>query len=149
MQSRNPRSITFPVVGVAQSKGSMRAFLPKGSQRPIVTSTNRSLRSWETLVRGAASEAVTRLGWPLPSTDTPLTAYVSVALPRPKSLGKRQAAHTKRPDLDKLVRGVLDALTGIIYLDDSQIVSVQATKQYAHGDEPPCCWIRVTEHHGL
>ena len=30
--------------------------------------------------------------------------------------------HTTKPDLDKLTRAVLDSLTGIVYLDDSQVV---------------------------
>ena len=35
-----------------------------------------------------------------------------------------------RPDLDKLCRAVLDALTGIAYKDDQQVVSLFATKSY-------------------
>lgn len=32
------------------------------------------------------------------------------------------------PDLDKLVRAVLDALTGIAYLDDKQVVAINARR---------------------
>ena len=35
------------------------------------------------------------------------------------------------PDLDKLIRAVLDALTGIVYDDDSQVVSLTASKTFA------------------
>jgi Holliday junction resolvase RusA-like endonuclease len=38
--------------------------------------------------------------------------------------------YPKRPDLDKLVRGVMDALTGVCYLDDSQVVTIQAEKVF-------------------
>lgn len=38
------------------------------------------------------------------------------------------------PDLDKLVRAVLDALKGIAYRDDRQVVGLRATKSY--GDKP-------------
>lgn len=31
--------------------------------------------------------------------------------------------HAKKPDLDKLIRGTKDALSGIVYADDSQVVS--------------------------
>jgi Holliday junction resolvase RusA-like endonuclease len=34
------------------------------------------------------------------------------------------------PDLDKLVRGVLDALTAIAYVDDGQVVEIYAKKSY-------------------
>jgi len=34
------------------------------------------------------------------------------------------------PDLDKLVRAVLDALTGIVYRDDAQVVELEVVKRY-------------------
>jgi len=37
----------------------------------------------------------------------------------------------KRPDLDKLVRAVFDALTNVVFKDDSQVVSVFASKRLA------------------
>lgn len=39
--------------------------------------------------------------------------------------------HSKKPDLDKLVRAVQDALTGIIYKDDGQVCRLTANKNYA------------------
>jgi len=35
------------------------------------------------------------------------------------------------PDIDKLLRAVSDALTGVGYMDDAQIVEVYASKIYA------------------
>jgi Holliday junction resolvase RusA-like endonuclease len=43
-------------------------------------------------------------------------------------------AHTSRPDLDNLIKTVLDALNGIAYTDDKQIVRLGATKAY--GTDP-------------
>ena len=37
-----------------------------------------------------------------------------------------------RPDVDKLVRAVLDALTGVAFVDDSQVVAVNALKEYGN-----------------
>lgn len=42
---------------------------------------------------------------------------------------KRSKKITLRPDLDKLVRSVLDALTGIVYKDDSQVSELTASKR--------------------
>ncbi len=51
-------------------------------------------------------------------------------LPRPKTLPKKVIEHTKKPDLDNLCKAVKDALKGICYHDDSQIVELIATKSY-------------------
>jgi crossover junction endodeoxyribonuclease RusA len=66
---------------------------------------------------------------------------IAFRLPRPKShTGARGLAPrfigaqpTTYPDLDKLVRGVLDALTGRVWIDDSQVVQITARKLYADG----------------
>ena len=38
-------------------------------------------------------------------------------------------------DLDKLVRAVLDSLTGILYYDDSSVIDITAKKRYASRDQ--------------
>jgi len=52
-------------------------------------------------------------------------------LPRPASLPKKVLHHMKKPDLDKLIRACLDSMTGIMFKDDSQVTSIQASKEYA------------------
>jgi Holliday junction resolvase RusA-like endonuclease len=41
-----------------------------------------------------------------------------------------------RPDADKLLRAVLDALTGRVWADDAQVVVATARKRYARFMEP-------------
>ena len=55
----------------------------------------------------------------------------------------RDKLHTSVPDLDKLIRSVLDALTGVLYNDDKQVVSVHAGKEYDSRDRVD---ITVTHH---
>jgi Holliday junction resolvase RusA-like endonuclease len=43
----------------------------------------------------------------------------------------KRHGYPKAPDLDKLVRGVLDALTGTCYVDDSQVTTLTASKIWA------------------
>ena len=45
--------------------------------------------------------------------------------------------HTKKPDADNLIKGVWDALDGIVWRDDTQICVVIAEKWIAAGDEQP------------
>jgi Holliday junction resolvase RusA-like endonuclease len=49
---------------------------------------------------------------------------------RPKTLPKKVVHHVKTPDLDNLVKGIWDALKGITYADDSQVVKLIASKEY-------------------
>ena len=46
----------------------------------------------------------------------------------PKTV-KREAPWVK-PDLDKLIRAVLDGLTGVAYEDDCQVIQIIASKHY-------------------
>ena len=39
-------------------------------------------------------------------------------------------SYTKKPDLDNLVKSVLDGLNGIAYVDDNQIIDIEARKEY-------------------
>ena len=128
-------AIKLVVYGVPAAKGSARAFLPKGWKRPIVTSTNRSAKSWEGLIAEAASRALNGHGQLLLGA---IRVDVEFYLPRPKSLPKtRDVAMTKKPDADKLLRCVLDALAGVLFRDDSQVTKITTGKQYANlGDSP-------------
>lgn len=125
--------IRFTVYGVPQPKGSARAFVPKGWTRPVVTSANKTLKGWERQIAAAANAVAT--GQLL---QGPLAVQVEFVLPRPASLPKRVKDHTKRPDLDKLVRGACDALTHVLWQDDAQIVVLGATKRYCRDAETPC-----------
>lgn len=72
----------------------------------------------------------------------PQTVRITFAMPRPKDhmmlRGGRYVVRqsyiwkqpASAPDLDKLVRAVLDALTGLAYHDDAQVVEIHARKVY-------------------
>lgn len=40
--------------------------------------------------------------------------------------------HTKKPDIDNCIKLLLDALNGLCYKDDSQIIKITAEKHYAN-----------------
>jgi Holliday junction resolvase RusA-like endonuclease len=44
--------------------------------------------------------------------------------------------HINMPDVDNLVKLVLDALNGTFYRDDRQVISIAARKRYVVGREP-------------
>ena len=129
--------ITFTVIGHAQPQGSTKAFMPKGARYPVVTSDNPNLKQWRHLVAYAAMQqpvgGLLRGG---------VHVTLDFALQRPKSLPKRACQHLKKPDIDKLARAALDALTGILYHDDSEVVRLEVTKRYAAPIEVPS--VRIT-----
>jgi crossover junction endodeoxyribonuclease RusA len=143
-------TLEFSVYGVAQPMGSKRAFIPKGWTRPVLTDTNKSLKSWQVLVSEAASAALHRM----PAADRTLLLdgvrlTIAFHFPRPVSLPKRTTVHTKKPDLDKVVRGIGDALSRIVFRDDSQIIDLIAMKRYAPPGKPPHVDIRVEPSAGV
>jgi Holliday junction resolvase RusA-like endonuclease len=60
----------------------------------------------------------------------PTTAPIVISLTFGMGRNGKGAYHTKRPDIDNLAKAVKDALKGIIYADDSQIVEAHLYKQY-------------------
>lgn len=117
---------------------------PQGSKRHvgrgIMVESSKKLGPWRERVALAAHGH----GW------TPGTGPVCVRLefirPRPVSTPKsRTPPAVKKPDLDKLDRAILDALTGIAYADDSQVVDLHSTKRIAEIGETPGVWITVKE----
>jgi len=131
--------LAFTSFGIAQPKGNHRAFFRPGMKAPLITDSNRSAKSWAQLVAQDASRALAETqGATLELGPVKLTAIFF--LPRPKKLQKAKHAladHTKKPDLDKLLRSILDALTGVLWLDDSQVVELSASKRYAELARPP------------
>lgn len=137
--------ITFSVYGDPLPKGSVKAFTPKGWTRPILTSATKGLKQWESKIASAAqakADGMLLVG--------AVSVQIAFYLSRPQSMPKKVRLHTKRPDLDKLIRGGTDALTGVLYKDDAQIVSIVASKHYtATAEEAPRAEFRIQEVDGV
>jgi Holliday junction resolvase RusA-like endonuclease len=76
----------------------------------------RSLIGWEAKLAGASPHSL------------PVRITIAFYMPRPKTV--KRAFPSVAPDLDKLVRAVLDGLTGVAYADDGQVVEIYAQKLY-------------------
>lgn len=127
------KQIVFRVNGKPEPQGSTRPFQIKSGKmagKIITTSSNRNLGEWRRLVADQAQKVAPDKLW-----ECPIVMTLNFQLPKPKSLSKKKAAfHIKRPDIDKLARACLDALTNIIYVDDNQITTLVVIKEY--GDKP-------------
>jgi Holliday junction resolvase RusA-like endonuclease len=128
--------ITFRIYGIPQTKGSTKSFMRPGMRFPIVTNDNPKNKGWAQTVSGEAQ----RNRPPAPLTG-PVCLELRFFMPKPKSYPKTKTLFaTKRPDLDKMVRSIKDALKGVMYLDDAQVVWMKACKYY---DDAPGVEIRV------
>jgi len=70
--------------------------------------------------------------------EGPLETYIYVTFPVPASYTKKRTEaclkgfeqHTKKPDLDNVVKAICDGMDKIVFLSDAQITSIHATKVY-------------------
>ena len=121
---RTNDAISFLVHGLPVPQGSTRSWLVNG--KPVITSAAKGLSTWRRLVADVAQRFAPDEPW-----QGPVGIDLHFGLPKPKSAPKkRRVWPDKRPDLDKLTRSVLDALTYVIFADDSQVVEIRATKDY-------------------
>jgi crossover junction endodeoxyribonuclease RusA len=125
----------FVVPGKPVPQGSMKA-VPRGKFAVVVHDNEQQLGDYRARIALAARSAGIRV------KDGPVEITVHFLLPRPKThFGTGRNAQTLRPsapehptgkpDVDKLVRALLDGLTHIAFRDDSQVVRVVAQKFYA------------------
>jgi len=132
-------ALKFFVEGMPVTKGSARAFLNRKSGVPIIVQDNRATqRAWSSLISSLASTYKEETKFP--KTTGAVKVNLEFYLPRPESHFKKD--RTLKPfapkfpipkgkwDADKLARCVLDALTGILWVDDSQVVLLEVHKFY-------------------
>lgn len=131
--------LCFTVDGVAQPKGSARAYTYEraaakggGTGARVEMDGTRS-KTWQRLVNQASWLALRSL--PLARRQKrlgPLAVELHFWLPQPKKIPAiREHEPSMKPDVDKLVRAALDACTDVVWDDDAQIVLCVARKHYA------------------
>lgn len=133
--------ITFRVMGQ-----------PVGKARPRVTRAGRvytpkKTEQAEDDIRAMATYAM--CGDPPLAGPLELTVRFLMAVPASWSKAKQRQAYeweiqpTGRPDLDNLLKTVMDACNNIVYADDSQVVSIRASKRYASETEQPMVIVSI------
>jgi len=114
--------------------------VPQGSFRHVgngrIISANPKLNAWrQTIADQVASQTAERL------IEGSIRVDLVFTLQRPKSVSKGvRARPTVKPDLDKLVRATLDAISLERYVqlikDDSQVTDLHAAKRYSDHRQP-------------
>lgn len=101
------------------------------------------VHAFKAAVMAAASEHMDA-----PILEGPIELWVSLIFPRPKNrIWKTRPMprepHVKRPDLDNVLKAIMDALKGIAWTDDTQVQWINARKWVAGGDEAAACYLDI------
>lgn len=110
--------ISFSCDGTPVPQGSMKVI-----NGHILHSQGSALALWRSTIALSARFAGAN------PIDGAVGINITFRVRRPKTV-KREYP-TVAPDLDKYIRGCLDALTGICYTDDSQVVDISSRKVYS------------------
>ena len=116
---------------------------PVGKQRAryarrgnfVQTYTPDKTRNYEALLKEAAIEA---MGSSEP-LETPVSLYLYIRVPIPKSFSKKKVQDClngseqpmKKPDSSNVLKSVEDAMNGVVYKDDCQIINHHITRVYS------------------
>lgn len=128
-------SICFVIPGEPVPKGRPRVdFTRKRTYTPQRTV------EYENLVRLMYNEQTDRRYF---DRNCELAMRIDARFSIPKSASKRIRREMeigisrpkKKPDLDNVLKSIADALNGLAYYDDSQIVYVEVTKRYSEQPE--------------
>lgn len=128
--------IKFTVPGPPKGKARARTVRGRGGQTFSYTPERTVL--YENLIKTCYSQNFTDSFQNEEALEVHIKAFYGI----PKSTSKKKREQmlqgyilpTKKPDIDNIVKCILDALNGVAYHDDTQVVRLVTTKAYA---EPP------------
>ena len=123
--------VTFMVEADPVGKGRPK-FVRRGGF--ITTYTPTKTRDYESIIKDAAKQAMGNSA-PL---ETPVTVAIYITVPIPSSYSKKRTEAClsgserpiKKPDIDNIAKCFLDAMNEIVYLDDTQVLTLHVTKVY-------------------
>lgn len=137
----NEPYVKFSVPGSPRGKGR-----PKFARRGkfIKTYTDKETASYENLVKMKAADAMEIGKDEFGSRYKPLLngavkVRIRIFVLVPKSYSKKQRSlalegmvrPTTKPDIDNVIKIIFDAINGVVWLDDKQVVDCRTTKFYS------------------
>ena len=111
---------------IPQPRVKARRIGARGIQ--IYTPQNASIRAYKAAIAQSAMEAAPQIKEP---AEGPLEVFLEFFMERPSTRMGEGEFHAIRPDIDNLVKAVLDSLNGLFWKDDGQIVDLIVRKRWA------------------
>lgn len=139
------KQLEFTVPGEPISQGRPRFSTRGGFARAY---DPKKSRDGKAVVKLCARDAVLEVGWNEPMSG-PIEMLVQFGIALPKSQYRKRTPiprkwRVKKPDIDNLMKLVKDACSGVVFLDDNQVVRVIAEKIQCAQEEAPFTKIRFT-----
>ena len=94
-------------------------------------SNGKELDAWRKTIAFYAGYEMKVSGLTMQPKGVPIVVHADFFVRRGKKLKPHATGLRDGGDLDKLLRALFDALTGIVYVDDSQVVRVSASKTFS------------------
>lgn len=137
-------TMQFFIAGTVIGKGRPRAG--RGPSGHVRLYTPEKTASWENLVGWTAAQAMA--GRALLEGPLKCLLSIEVGVPASWSMKKSTAAllgqvrPTTKPDLDNSAKAILDAMNGVVFKDDVQVVMLVVSKCYS---AKPGVWVTVEQ----
>lgn len=111
---------------------------PKGSWTPVklksggfgLRHASKHVAAWCKSIQRQLAEGL----YDGPIHEGPVALSITFHLKRGKTVKRKYPIVRGTGDLDKLERAILDALTGVAYVDDVQVVHISSWKHYTDGE---------------
>jgi Holliday junction resolvase RusA-like endonuclease len=143
-------ALAFTVYGcpIAQPRIKAQAVMSKGGRMFAHVyepgKKDSPARIWKSDVKTSALAALNGLEL----QEGPLRIDINVYFPRPQRLMRAKDPdfaiwHTSKPDRDNIDKGILDALKGIVFVDDAQVCMGEIRKYYHEKGGRPRAEIRI------
>lgn len=138
--------IRLEVIGTPVTQGNKSAFV-RGGRAVMVEGKGpgrQKHKDWRAAVAEAARSWCGANGNP-PLITGPVIVRATFGLQKPASAPKRTRTFpikARSGDVDKLVRSILDSITGVLIADDSQVVATIPVKDWS---DPPGVTIELVE----
>jgi crossover junction endodeoxyribonuclease RusA len=140
-------TLSFFVSGDPVPQGSTKSYHNKKLDKVFTTHGNKNTDRWRLRIATEAQAAVALNPKAWPWWEDREAGYRITAMfsfKKPASARKRKTMNNKRPDIDKLERALLDAITDVLIPDDALVISSLCEKDYVVDGDGRSPGVKVT-----